>query len=50
MVAVAEEIVAAMLDDIAQEQLDADFGGLGDDGEEVDFPATFSFSLTSTKP
>lgn len=35
---VAEDVMDAMLDDLAQEQLEAVFGGVGDDGEEVDFP------------
>ncbi|KAJ0116002.1 hypothetical protein J7T55_004172 [Diaporthe amygdali] len=35
---VAEAVVHAMLDDLAEEELDAAFGGGGDDGEEIDFP------------
>lgn len=35
---VAEDVMDAMLDDLAPGELGAIFGGGGDDGEEVDFP------------
>jgi hypothetical protein len=34
---IVEDVMDAMLDDLAQEELEAVLGGLGDDGEEVDF-------------
>lgn len=35
---VAEDVMGAMLDDLAQEEVVAIFGAVADDGEEVDFP------------
>ncbi|KAK7720053.1 hypothetical protein SLS64_002234 [Diaporthe eres] len=35
---VAEDVMGAMLDDLNQAELAAVFVGVGDDGDEIDFP------------